>query len=490
MASLDNIDHVKLIFRNFAYVEVDCPRHLAEEFSDYFSYYAKNYKWDVRYQNDVWDGKIKLFNKKTHLLPSGLTSELISYCKQTDIPVIAEKQLQRFSGASVDVDALLKEIDPPFTPYDHQVESIQIALNKKRAFILSPTSSGKSFTIYGIVYHLTKIGKKTLIVVPTIGLVKQLYSDFEDYGFNSDKHVHQIFTGQEKQTNKEVTVSTWQSIYELPQEWFEQYDAIIVDEAHGATGESIQGVMGKAVNAEYRIGLTGTIEELQANIMLYHGMFGKLHRVATTKELMDKGIVSDLKIKAILLTYSEEERQRFRKASPKYATEIKYLTEHKKRNKFLCKIALYQKKNTLLLFNFTKHGELLYEMMKRYAPNRDIYLVHGATDIDDRERVRRICEQSENAIIIASYGVFSTGVNIKNLHYVIFAHPYKAKIKNLQSIGRILRKHESKEYATLIDIADDLSWGITKNTTFKHFEQRLMLYIQEKFNYTITRVSI
>jgi superfamily II DNA or RNA helicase len=148
--------------------------------------------------------------------------------------------------------------------------------------------------------------------------------------------------------------------------------------------------------------------------------------------------------------------------------------------------------NTLVLFNYVeKHGEPLFELINTTVNNdRKVFFVHGSVDTDDREEVRKITEQESNAVIIASYGTFSTGINIKRLHNIIFASPSKSRIRNLQSIGRVLRKGEGKEIATLYDIADDVSSRTKQNYTLRHLQERIKIYQEENFKYEIIKVNL
>ena len=114
-------------------------------------------------------------------------------------------------------------------PRDYQLDAFVHAVRERRSLLLSPTASGKSFIIYLLVRYYAK---RTLIIVPTTSLVSQLASDFADYGFDSDKFVHRVFSGKDKVSKRPITISTWQSIYKLHKDYFSQFDVIIGDEAH------------------------------------------------------------------------------------------------------------------------------------------------------------------------------------------------------------------------------------------------------------------
>jgi len=212
-------------------------------------------------------------------------------------------------------------------------------------------------------------------------------------------------------------------------------------------------------------------------------------KVITTKELMDNDTVASLRIKGLVLKYDDATRKMMAKAN--YVEEINFLISCEARNNFIKNLALSQDGNTLLLYQFVeKHGQVLYDLINSSVTDRKVFFVHGKVSADERELVREITEKESNAIIIASYGTFSTGINIRNLHNIIFASPSKSRIRNLQSIGRGLRKGDNKETATLYDIADDLSYKSWHNYTLKHFAVRVKMYNEEEFDYKIYNIRI
>ena len=163
-----------------------------------------------------------------------------------------------------------------------------------------------------------------------------------------------------------------------------------------------------------------------------------------------------------------------------------YLVTNIERNNFIKRLALSLKGNTLLLFQYVeKHGHVLEEIIK--DNDKEVFYIHGGVDADTREEIRHLVETKDNCIIVASSGTMSTGVNIRNIHNIIFASPSKSRVRNLQSIGRGLRKSDNNQITTLYDIADDLQ---TKNYTLRHFVERVKLYNEEQFDYTIEKYGI
>ena len=290
-----------------------------------------------------------------------------------------------------------------------------------------------------------------------------------------------------KENKPMIYCTTWQSIYKMDKKYFEQFDVVIGDEAHLFKAKSLTTIMGKLTTCKYRFGFTGTLDGTETNKLILEGLFGRVKKVVSTAELIDQKHLADFIIKAIVLKYPDNIRQLMTKAS--YQDEMDWLVKCVERNNFIKNLTLSLNGNTLLLFQYVeKHGKVLYEMLKDQGV--PVHFVHGGVDGEDREEIRKIVEQSPSSIIVASYGTFSTGVNIRNLHNVIFASPSKSKIRNLQSIGRGLRKSETKSNSVLYDISDDLTWKNRKNFTILHFVERIKVYNEEKFEYKIYPVNL
>jgi superfamily II DNA or RNA helicase len=468
------------------YIKVTADPALLMELSDYFTFDVPGAKFTPAYRNKVWDGKIRLLNIITGLLYSGLIHYIEDFCKQRKYDV---KYLSDFSSTEFSVkeaNDFIKSLNLTIQPRDYQISAFVKAIRDNRKLLLSPTASGKSL----IIYLLTRYyNTKTLIIVPTTSLVSQMSSDFLSYGYDDTDNIHKIYSGQEKYGSQQIFISTWQSIYKLPKEWFNQFNLIIGDEAHLFKAKSLTTILSKLNKCKYRFGFTGTLDGSQTHQLVLEGLFGPVHRVTTTSELIDQKHLSDFRIKNIVLTYPDDIRKLVSKMD--YQQEIDYIVKLTKRNSFISNLALSLQGNTLLLFQYVdKHGKVLYDNLKTLSPDRNIFFISGEIDGEERERIRKAVEEEKNAIIVASTGTFSTGVNIKNLHNIIFSSPSKSRIKNLQSIGRVLRKSDSKTHSVLYDIADDLTWKNRKNFTILHFMERVKIYNEEKFNYKIFNVSI
>jgi superfamily II DNA or RNA helicase len=459
---------------------------IAQELSEYFTFFVPGAQFMPSYRNKYWDGKVRLYNTITQHLYAGLMPYVELFASERGYEVEYDFDYCSDNFSLIEAEEFLSKQKFTLTPKDYQIKAFVDAIRGKRHVFVSPTASGKSFIIYMIMrYYLSP----TLIIVPTTSLIHQMYSDFESYGFNSDKYIHKIFSGQDKDIDKPIIISTWQSIYKLPIEWFKKFDVVFGDEAHLFKAQSLTKIMTKLTDCRYRFGFTGTLDGTKTHKLILEGLFGSVKQVTTTKILMDEKHLADFKIKILVLTYDEPSKKIVSKMN--YQDEMGFIVSNDKRNQFIKNLVLSLKGNTLLLFQYVEnHGKILYDMIKSHASGRKVFFVHGGVDGIVREEIRQVVEGEENAIIVASYGTFSTGINIKNLFNVVFASPSKSRIRNLQSIGRSLRRSDQKTSATLYDIADDLRWKSRKNYTLEHLEERIKIYDGEEFRYKIYNVRI
>jgi len=276
----------------------------------------------------------------------------------------------------------------------------------------------------------------------------------------------------------------------MPKIWYDQFGMVIGDECHGFKSKSLMNIMNKATEAAYRYGTTGTLDGTQTHELVLQGLFGKIYRVTTTKTLQDKDVLAQLHIKRLILDYSEKERLDF--GQPDYMGEIDFIVGYQKRNNFIANLAVDLNGNSLVLFNYVeKHGKPLFELINnKVDEKRKVFFVSGEVATSDREAIRKIVEKQKNAIIVASLGTFSTGINIRNLHNIIFASPSKSQIRVLQSIGRGLRKSDNNEPTMLYDIIDNLYINKRKNFALIHSEERLKIYEKEQFTNESHRIKI
>ena len=477
--------------KNEVYLKVQAEPYVNQELSDHFTFDVPGAKFMPQYRSKYWDGKIRLYSTATGEIYVGLLDKIVAWAKKSGYSVTFEDN--KFYGTPFEHnDMISKEGVRDYmtsvsrhSPRDYQVEGVYDALRYNRRLLISPTASGKSLMIYSIVRYFAEQDKKILLVVPTTSLVEQMFKDFEDYGWNAEEYCHKIYSGRERTNKNPVTITTWQSIYKLDKKFFDGFDVVIGDEAHQFKSKSLIGIMTKLRDTKYRYGFTGTLDGSQTHKWVLEGLFGPSYKITQTKDLIDKGHLSKLDIRVLLLKHPPQKFE-------KYEDEIQYLISHEQRNNFIKNLALSLKGNTLILYSRVEtHGQVIYDLINNSIDsNRKLFYVHGGVDAEERELVREVTEKEEDAIIVASYGTFSTGINIKNLHNVVFASPSKSRIRNLQSIGRVLRKGNNKTKAMLYDIADDCTHNSKKNYTLNHLIERIKVYNEENFNYEFNQIKL
>ena len=469
----------------------DLDPSTSQEFTEFFTFEVPGAKFMPMYRNRMWDGKIRLFSPGSGEIYVGLLPYIKQYCLKNNIEYIIEEGVEDVRNVMGEVvRGFIKSLKPKtkgksLKIRDYQIQAVQHAISRNRALIVSPTASGKSLVIYALVRYYHMMGLKTLILVPTTSLVEQMYSDFEDYGWSPGTYCQRIYQGHDRKITKDVAISTWQSIYKMPKKYFESFGCVIGDEAHLFKAKSLTGIMTKLHQCKYRFGLTGTLDGTQTHQLVLEGLFGAAENITTTKELMDKKTLANLKIKCIVLRHPNI-RERMT-----YAEELEYLVTNSARNKFTVDLCINIPGNTLCLFQLVeKHGKILYDQVKDTVKDRKVFFVYGGTNTKTREDIRCIVENEKDSFIIASYGTFSTGINIRNINNIVFASPSKSKIRVLQSIGRGLRLSESKSSILVFDIADDISYKERRNFTLTHFTERINIYNEQQFNYEISKVNL
>lgn len=462
------------------------------EISPKLSFFANNYKHSPKYKMSIWSGKISFIDREGNF-PIGLLPNLILICDKLGYDVSLDFDKKSF-GDSISEETLQSFFEIVFPqeknifPRDYQQEAVLRAIKAGRGILNLATSSGKSLIIYCLVRYLIAKKKKILIIVPNISLVEQLFSDFKnDYGWdNAFQNVCLNYSGKEIDLTKNVLLTTWQSIYKFPREFFEKYDALIVDEAHSMQGKSLSEIGKKCFNCSFRIGLTGSLPQNEADLHTVLGYLGQVIHKIKSHELIEKGVISNIKINNLILKYPDSMRH----GRSNYQREVDDINAYKDRYKAIDYIIERCKPEENVLILITKIDYL--REVKMYIESkfkqRKVYEIYGATDGEAREEIRKKLEQESGAVLVASYGTFSTGANVKKLHHVVLFSSYKSQIKILQSIGRGLRKHESKEYMNLWDVVDQLSYNDGrkkfKNWTYLHWEQnRLKYYDEQQFEY-------
>ena len=414
---------------------------------------------------------------KTRKIYIGLLPYIDEFCRERGYDfkgvhdVLGKKQR---NNGPISIEDWISVLDLPFEPRDYQLEAFKTAVQYGRQLLLSPTASGKSLIIYMLARYYDM---KTVIIVPTTSLVEQMTKDFEEYGYK--ERVCKIYHGQEV-FDAPITITTWQSFAKAPKEVMQSFDVVIGDEAHLFKANVLKGILEKMKNTAIRIGCTGTLDGTEVHRLQLEGLFGPVKKVVSTAQLMEEGTIANLSIDVLVLKHPKVKLAN-------YQEEMDYLVSNDSRNEFICNLVYSLKGNTLVLFQYVeKHGVLLHDKMTGRL-GKHLHYVYGGTDVTDREEVRTLVEKSSDNVILASYGTFSTGVNIKKIDNIVFASPSKSRIRNLQSIGRGLRKGEGKDSMRLFDIADNIGGN---NYTLNHLKERINIYNEESFSYEIKEFSL
>ena len=467
------------------YLSVSTEDSIRKELSEFFKFKVPGAEFIPAVRKRFWDGYIRLFHLNKNQIYMGLYPYLKEFC---------EDRKYEIDGWEPETDIFTieryEEIvqDIPLKLRDYQKEAVAYAAHNRKCILVSPTASGKSLMIYSLIrYNFLKKNGKALVIVPTTSLVEQMAKDFKDYGFKGN--VAKLYGGNKNIEDSPIVVTTWQTMSRMGKDFGNQFGMVVGDEAHLFQAKSLARIMESLTEVKYKIGTTGTLQDTQTHKLQLEGLFGPAYFVTTSKDLMEEGTLANLNIKCLVLSYEEEERKLVSKMT--YQEEMDWIVRNEKRNSFIKNLVNDLKGNSLVLFQYVeKHGRGLYKILANNKTKRKVFFVFGGTDALDREKVREIVEQENNAVIVASYGTFSTGINIKRLHNIVFASPSKSRIRNLQSIGRGLRRTDDKTHVTLYDIADDLSWKKNTNYTLNHFSERINIYSTESFNYEIHSVRI
>lgn len=493
---------------NSVYLQIYCDDGIARELWEKFSFEVPNAKYDPRVKTGRWDGYIRLFSLAKRQIYCGLLDQIKEFAKENDYEIEYLSDFRKVIFSVHEAKEFIKTLNLPshIEVRDYQLDAFVHAVREGTSLNLLPTGAGKSLLLYLLVrYYNTK----TLLIVPTVNLVNQMKNDFADYGYDAETNIHQIFSGQDKNTDKLVTFSTWQSLQKLesaklPKSWWEAWNVVIVDEVHTAAAKALTGILTTLTNTFIRVGVSGTLDGKSCNEMVLTGLFAKPRiaktqgdKDATTSELIEQGYLSELKIKILILGYNPDIRKHA-KSLKEYIDELNFVINYQPRNEFTVNLALSLSGVTIVMFRMKDHGEELYRLIKeKDKTNRKVYLVHGELDKAGKEirnNIKELVANEKNAIIVCSFGVFQVGVNVPNIENIIFASPSKTQVRVLQSIGRGLRLSDGKSKCTLFDLADDMTYKTAKtsrqNTLIKHCEERIKIYATEQFEYKIYEVSL
>jgi superfamily II DNA or RNA helicase len=504
---MTDLPDIRIHKLNHATIRIECEMDIALEMSETFSFEVKGAKFSPAFKMGKWDGKIRLFNLGSRTMGSGLYRQVLDFARIRDYTTGVIDNFEETGYESVDyvtpnineevIGKYMTELNlyargEPLELRDYQIKGVTVAIRDRQAILLACTGAGKSAILYGISRYITEeLDGRVLVLVPTVGLTTQLKSDFMDYsshnGYGVDESMHLISAGADKNVNKPIVVSTFQSLKDVTKEWINSFSAIITDEGHKITAASFKTIYDKATDVPFRLACTGTLHELKANILEMNALTGPVHTIALAKDLIAAKQLVPLRIKAISLNYPLDICKGMKGVD--YDQEIKWITQNPKRNNFIKKLALSCKGSTLILFRFIEQGQILYDTIKAaVGDTRDVFFIDGSISKEDRERIRLAANLSD-AILIFSYATSSTGLNLPAISNIIDGHPVRSKLTFLQSIGRGLRLKEGKTHCNLFTIGDNMTYKAKTNTSYKHFGERLKMLLEEGYDFDMVNVE-
>ena len=464
----------------------------------------ESWRFNPLVKKGLWDGYVS-YIKDDKWIPSGLWREVMGICKDYGFEFKLEGVTEMFDtniGQEKFTQWALDFFDKSeTTPRDYQIEAAYNILKFKRCLSELATSSGKTLISFLTVAYLLEKQKaqRILFIVPNVSLVVQASEDFLDYNYRNaaDIKVQQIYSGQKIRPCRNVIIGTYQSLVKKDKAYFEEFDAVIVDETHKAKSASIKTILQKCVNADYKYGLSGTIpKEGTLDRLTLMAYTGPLITEISANYLQNEGHIAGCRVKIIKMDYAPQStKDAFREMSQNryeskdvFKFEQNYIINSPGRLNFITNIISRVRGNSLVLFHRIEHGKKIYEKLRRES-DKTVYYVDGGIDTDIREEHKKKMEAGEDVVIVASYGTFSTGISIKKIHNIFFTESFKSEVIIRQSIGRGLRQHSSKESVNIIDFVDDLSYSGWDNYLIRHAKERQRIYKEQKFKYEIKNVN-
>lgn len=453
----------------------------------------------------VWDGNISFI--KRNKIPSGLWKEVVDICKEYDFKLSMNGITDLFNTDITEsefidwVNDFFK--DSEIKPRDYQIDAAFKILKYKRCLAELATSAGKTLISFMVVaYMMDKLNKKKILfIVPNVSLVLQATGDFEEYNKSRIQlKIQQIYSGVKIRPSSNIVIGTYQSLVKKDEEYFSQFDVVMVDETHKAKANSIQKIMDKCWHCDYRFGLSGTIPKRgTVNRLSLMSAMGPLVTQVKANYLQDEGYIAKCKVLQIHMDYAtvaQKESFAFLSKNPidrqrLFSLEQNFINENEKRLDFVCQVVKKSTSNSLVLFHKIVYGEKLYQKL-RSITDKKVYYVDGSINADLREEFKRRMEKNDDVIIVASYGTFSTGISIKNIHNIFFTESFKSEVIIRQSIGRGLRQHHSKDIVKIYDFIDDFRYKDDEldwmNYIYRHGQERRKIYKEEKFPFELQNI--
>ena len=454
----------------------------------------------------VWDGNVSFV--KRNKIPAGLWKEILDICKDYDFPVTLNNITDIFDTEIKEDNFRLWvtsifEKHPDFKPREYQIDAAFKILKYRRCLAELATSAGKTLISFMVVaYMMDKLNKKKiLMIVPNVNLVLQATGDFDEYNkCGIPLKTQQIYAGAKIRNSSNLVIGTYQSLVKKDEDYFSQFDAVFVDETHKAKAASIQKIMDKCWHCDFRFGLSGTIPKKgTVNRLSLMSAMGPLVTQVKANQLQQEGFIASCKVIQLHMDYAtpaQKESFSFLSKNPQdrqklFGLEQNFINQCDKRLDFVCQVIKKSTNNSLVLFHKIAYGEKIYQKLRKIT-DKKVYYVDGSVNVDIREEFKSRMEKNDDVIIVASYGTFSTGISIKNIHNIFFTESFKSEVIIRQSIGRGLRKHSSKDVVKIYDFIDDFRYKAEDhdwvNYIYRHGIARRTIYKEEKFPFEVQNI--
>lgn len=367
----------------------------------------------------------------------------------------------------------------PIVLREYQVSAINQYLLNPQCIQEISTAAGKTIITAGLSHIIEQeTGGRTIVIVPNKQLVGQTEEDYLNVGLDVG-----VYYGDRKDIGKQHTICTWQSLEVLAKKgtidglnlieaFIENVNCIIVDECHAAKAQVLKKLLtGPFASIPIRWGLTGTIPEEDFQQIALLVSIGDTINHLTAKELQDKGVLAECHVNILQTQDTGEFRT--------YQEELKFLVSNPNRMKFIADSIqqISQTGNTLVLVDRLVAGELLEEFID------DSVFLSGVDKVKARKEEFDKINDNDNRVIIATYGIASTGINIPRIFNLVMIEPGKSYIRVIQSIGRGIRKAKDKEFVDIYDFTSSLKFSK------RHLTKRKSFYKKVQYPHSVTKVS-
>lgn len=446
---------------------------------EYFSVENKAVKFQRRFKSRFIKDRIYAITPKGKC-DIGLVKEIAKYCKSKSIDYSFTKEL--INKVRPTLTNINKPYNLKFELRDYQQEIVNQCIRAGRGTIVLATAGGKTLTMASLLeFYFQNVNKffKALVIVPDLGLVNQTHNDFTEYEVS---FTHSVWTGSnEYNSNTNIVIANMGILQSEKRDisWIKNIDVLIVDETHKLRKDNKINKIIKDISTLHKFGFTGTLPDEPLDKWNIIGKIGPQLYEKKAYELRKDNYVTSAKVHVLELNYSTKQTEIYNKNLPInfYLQENEFIKNSSFRNKIINSISKKLDNNTLILIDYIEHGEILFDILSKDCKNKKVFFICGDVEVSERKKVQTLMETDKNIIVIAISKIFSTGINIKNLHYIIFANGGKAKIRIIQSIGRGLRLHKDKKQLIIFDIADNLIYGQ------RHIEERKKIYNLENITY-------